>query len=198
MHIKRTLLSAIAAISLSGALAFGANVPLISGPVPAADIQAFLNQLITSFNGATGKISASTLTAGIPATTVETTLQTYTVAPNLLAAGGDSMRVTCWGQFNGSAATKTVRLYFGASVVTASAATTSSGGWQLTQVVTRKSATTQGYTGQGIANATVAPGVGIDGAETLTAAVLVKCTGQSSVSELNAVTANGMVVEALK
>lgn len=198
MHIKRTMLSAVAAIALSGALAFGANVPLIVGPVPAADVQSFLNQLITSFNGATGKISASTLTAGLPGTTAEVTLQSYTVAPNQLAAGGDSLRVTCWGTFAGGAATKTVRLYFGAAVTTASAAAVSAGGWQLTQVVTRKSATAQGYTGQGIANATVAPGVGVDAAEALTAAVLVKCTGQSSVSELNNVTANGMVVEALK
>ena len=197
MHIKRTLLSALAAISLSGALAFGANVPLIVGPVPAADIQAFLNQLITSFNGATGKISASTLTAGIPATTAETTLQSYTLAPNQLAAGGDSLRVTCWGQTAGASNTKTVKLYFGASAITASASS-SGNSWKLEQIVTRKSATTQGYIGTGQIGASPALAVGTDGAETLTAAVLVKCTGQAAAAELNAVTANGMIVEALK
>jgi len=190
----KRLAASLAAVVCAGAIAFGANVPLIVGPVPAADVQAFLNQLITAFNGATGKISASTLTAGTTATTAEVTLQQYTVAPNLLAAGGDSLRVTCWGAGAGSGV-KTARLYFGATVVTASA---SAGGyWQLTQVVTRKTATTQGYTGFGIYNATPTT-IGADAAETLTAAVLVKCTGQSAGGAANEVTANGMVVEALK
>jgi len=190
----KRLLSTAAAVLCAGAIAFGANVPLIVGPVPAADVQSFLNQLITSFNGATGKISASTLSAGNTATTAEVTLQSYTVAPNQLAAGGDSMRVTCWGTAAGGAA-KTARLYFGASVITASSS--AGGQWQLSQVITRKSATTQGYTGQGIYN--VSPSVNsVDGAETLTAAVLVKCTGQSAGGAANEVIANGMVVEALK
>lgn len=191
--LKR-IMSTVAAIAFAGGIAFAANVPLIVGPVPAADVQSFLNQLIASFNGATGKISASVLTAGIPATTAEVTLQQYTLAPNYLAGGGDSIRVTCWGAGAGSG-NKTVKLYFGASQVQASA--TAAGFWQLTQIVSRKTATSQGYSGTGLYNAAINT-VGADGTETLTAAVLVKCTGQSAGGATNEVTANGMVVEALK
>jgi hypothetical protein len=194
----KKLLAAAAAVVASAAIALGANIALLTGPQPAADLVSIINGLINTINGSVGRISANTSTVSNTSTTAEVTLQQFTVNPGYLAAAGDGLRVTCWGTFAGGAATKTVKLYFGSSAVTASAATVSAGGWYLQQTVMRKSATTQAYAGWGEANATIAPAVGADAAETLANSVLVKCTGTSSVSEAGSINSTGMIVEGLK
>jgi len=198
----KKLLATLTAIVLSGAIAFGANLPLITGPTPAADLQFFLNQLIQSINsGVGGLLNSQTAAVSSGALSSEQVLQTYTLPANSLTTAGQSVRATCWGTTSNDAATKMISLYFGASRIATGAfpgATT----WSLTEIVMRRTATTQGYDGTGQQSAAASQvlntwPVVTDAAETLTSGVVIKCTAQH-VNTAGLATANGMITEVLK
>jgi hypothetical protein len=195
----KKLLATLSAIVLSGAIAFGANLPLITGPTPAADLQFFLNQLIQSINnGVGGLINAQTAAVATAATTVEQTLQTYSLPASTLSTAGQSVRATCWGTSGaGASNARSVKLYFGSTAVTTPVL--ASTGWSVSYIAMRRTATTQGFDGTAFYgdNKTISPTVA-DGAETLTAAVVIKCTGTDNVASASGITANGMIVELVK
>lgn len=209
----KKLLATVSAIALSGAIAFGANLPLITGPVPAADIQSFLNQLIQSINtGVGGLINAQTAAVAASATNIEQTLQTYTLPGGTLSTAGQAVRVTCWGTTTAEAtnATKTVKLYFGGtSFGTPALAVTSAQGfnWSLSYLAMRRSATTEGFDGtaqvgaQTTASVITMPLPSVtDAAETLANNIVIKCTGTNgnAVPGASSITANGMITELVK
>ena len=112
----KKLLATVAAVGFSGAIAFSANLPLISGPTPASDLQYFLNQVIQSVNSGVGGLqNAQTGAVSTSATTAETTLQSYTLPASTLSAAGQSLRVTCWGTTSATSTNKTIKLYFGST-----------------------------------------------------------------------------------
>lgn len=198
--LKR-MLAVLAAIICSGAIALSANIPLTTGPQNASDLAAIVNNLIQSINGSVGRISASTTAASTTATTVETTLQQYTLAANALANAGDSVRVTCWGTTGANANNKTTKLYFGSSVISTATEASNAQKWWLDFVVMRRTATTQAVMMRGQAgtgSVTPLAPVTADGSETLTAAITIKCTGTNGTASAGDITAQGMIVEALK
>ena len=198
MFLKRTLM-VVAAIVASAGIAFSANLPLQTGPVDPGNLRGVINALIQSINtGVGGLINAQTAAVSTGATTAETTLQTYTLPGGTLSTAGQSVRVTCWGGTGANANNKTMKLYFGASVVTTPTAGTNNKGWTLDYVAMRRTATTQGFDGNGLVDTTAVTPNTADGSETLASNIVIKCTGTNGSASASDITAQGMIVELIK
>jgi len=194
-------LSVIAAVVVSAAIASSANLSLLTGTSgcnEASQLLSCLNQVIQSINSGVGGLNnAQTAAVALPSTTTaEQTLQTYTLPSSTLATAGQSLRVTCWGTTGANANNKTMKLYFGGTSIATATAATNAKGWYLDYIVMRRTATTQGFLGRGVVDTTaVSPGV-TDAAETLSGAIVIKCTGTAATA--SDITANGMIVESIK
>lgn len=204
-NIRRTVMRLASAGLVAGAAMIGmaaaSNIPLMTGPLDPSGLLGYFNQLIQSINANVGGLtSAQTAAVATGTGTAEQTLQTYTLPANALSAAGQSLRVSCWGPTAANTNNKTAKLYFGASVVATPVMATSAETWFLDYIVMRRTATTQGFLGRGAIStgpAAVAPIV-TDGAETLTAGVVIKCTGTDGTSSAGDLTANGMIVEMIR
>ena len=196
------ILAVCAAVICSGLIAVGANLPLLTGPQDPSQLLAVANQLIQSVNtGVTGNLAAATADGATTATTAEVTLQTYSLPANQLSANGQGLRVQCWGTTGANSNNKTMKLYFGATSITTVAAASNAQGWFLRYVLTRRTATTQAMSGEGVAGTaavTVVATTSQAPTENLAAAVTIKCTGTNGTASASDITAAGMIVEQLK
>lgn len=200
---RRTALYALTGLLLSGAAAFGANLSLLSGPTYSEPSQILntINTLIRNINaGVGGLINAQTGAVATGTGTAEQTLQTYTMPAGQLAAAGQSVRVRCWGTTGANGNNKTRKLYFGTSVIATATEAANAQNWVLELVVMRTGAATQSVSGTGLAGTGgVTPLSYINqGTDSLTAAVVIKCTGTDGTSSASDITANGMLVEQIK
>lgn len=160
----------------------------------------FLSVLYGGFGGTNylpdGVISIQT-TPVSNVSTSETDLMSFALGAAALGANGKGVRITAWGTNGGNTNMKTVKVYFGATVVATLASSAANGNaWYAQATVFRKSGTTQeaiGIVEQ--SNLTPAPTHSTPG-ETLAGAVTIKTTGQSDTAS-NDVTQTGMLVEAL-
>lgn len=93
--------------------------------------------------GSTGKLASAYADVGTPASTVETTLFTTTLAASQLAADGESVRMTAYGETAANANTKTLKVYLASSVIAQNSTTTAPNGknWKIVADVTRSGAT---------------------------------------------------------
>lgn len=173
------------------------------------DLTTLLNRFLSVLYGQ-GSIPADTTGAagtGVPtevftsttpvsnAGTGETDLITYSLGAAALSADKQKVRVTAWGTCANNANAKTIKGYFGASNVVATAAvTTAAGGWYAQMTITRTGAATQVAGGMIAANNTGAYTGATSPTETLSGAVTIKFTGQSNTAGGD-VTQTGMVVE---
>lgn len=198
----KKVLATCAAVIFSAAIALSANLPLQTGPVDAANLRGIINQLIQSINtGVGGLISAQTGAVATPATTTESTLQSYTLPSNTLSTAGQAVRTTCWGLTGANANTKVMKLYFGASVIATASAASNAQNWYLDFIVMRTAAATQAFLGRGVAGTgslTPVAVVNTAGTDALTAGVLIKCTGTNGAASASDITATGMIVELIK
>lgn len=130
--------------------------------------------------------------------TTETTLSTHSLDANTLDVDGSSVRLTAWGTFTG-AGTKTIKAYFGATSITLVAAVTDNLPWSLVFEVMRRSGTTQIASLRG-SYRTGGNQLYIDlaasPAETLSGAITIKTTGQST-GGTGEVVQNGCRIEVL-
>jgi hypothetical protein len=146
-----------------------------------------------------GVLSVNTTEASTGADTNETDLWTYSLPANTLNANGKSVRIRAWGSCAATANNKTIRLYFGATVlrIVANAAAINNGTWHVDAVVVRTAATAQTASAWkwepigGIGMSTTTP------AETLASAVAIKVTGQNGTAAANDVVFSGAIVEVL-
>lgn len=117
--------------------------------------------------------------------TSETDLGTYTVLANSLrAAAGKVVRLTAWGKLAANGNTKTVKLYFGGTVVaTLAAAATNDKDWVLEATIIQGASGAQTAVGrlylEGAANELIFV---TTPSETETANFIVKVTGESATS----------------
>jgi len=83
--------------------------------------------------GSTGKLASAYADVGTPASTVETTLFTTTLAAAQLAADGESVRMTAYGAFAANGNTKTVKVYLGTNAIAQNSTTTAPNGknWKI-------------------------------------------------------------------
>lgn len=176
-----------------------ANIPLLTGPQDPSQLIATLNTLIQAINsGVAGLLNAQTASVATGTGTAEQTLQTYTMPANTLSAAGQAVRVTCWGTTAANGNNKTMKLYFGASVISTGTLTLNNKSWTLNLLVMRTAAATQVALGTGIGDATDVATYTNAGTDDLTAGVVIKCTGQDGTSSAADITATAMTVELVK
>lgn len=145
-----------------------------------------------------GVSSLQTTSTGNGADTTEDVLQTYNLPANTFGASGAKLvRITATGHTAANADNKTVRLYFGSEVIATPTAATNNKGWWLQLEVTRTGASTQRVTGCGQVDTTSVTPLSATGAETETAAITIKCTGQAGTGNANDILCDQMIVEVL-
>lgn len=152
------------------------------------------------FSGANGAVlsPAVDVTARTSSGAAETTLASYSLLANRLNAPGKGLRVTAAGTTANNANAKTLRLYFGASVLyTAALSANQVSRWRLVAEVLRTGASAQRFTVQFTQGGTVTQLDVATGAlaEAETATVVVRCTGQGGATA--DVTQESLLVESL-
>ena len=148
-----------------------------------------------------GAISKQFAASGVGngADTTDDTLFTYSLPASSLDVAGRTLRVRAFGQFAGNTHNKTVKIFFGTSIVLTSGVVTTSGlGWTAELMIGKTGSNTQIAGGFVASGATLVTPVVLTGTETDTNAVAIKVTGASSTTgAANDVVGYGMVVEFL-
>lgn len=151
-----------------------------------------------------GVLIINTTSTGNGADTTEDTLMTFSLPANVFGAqvpssgqGFPALRIKAWGTTAANTDNKTMRLYFGSEVVATPAAATNNKNWSLELVVIRTGASTQVVFGNGLVDVTPVTGYVATGAETETAAITIKLTGQAGTGNANDIVAKGLIVEVL-
>lgn len=144
-----------------------------------------------------GFLNKDSGSASTTAVVTEEDLLTYTLPANTLSANGKGVRITAAGITAGNANVKTIRLYFGTSVVMSNDITTAPNNlaWKFQSIVLRNAATTQEHISEGIvatANQTTIYGAL---AATVTGAITIKITGQNGTASAADITAQMLLVE---
>ena len=209
LNNNRIMVSSAGAIIEAGAMT---NGQLLIGSTGAAQVVAALTagSGITVTNGAgsitiassAGAAGVSVLSANSGSNTVvaasETDLMTYSMPANTMGANNDSVRITAWGKTAANGNTKTIKVYFGATVILDTSKTTTApnnNDWFLQCVVIRKTNASQDSGGfySFDQNENAAKSVGMT--ETLSGAVTIKLTGQGGLS--GDITQEAMIIEKL-
>lgn len=147
-------------------------------------------------NGTLNTYTTSTCTI---ANTTETDLWTYTLPAGALNADGRGLRLTAWGTFGANANVKTVKPYFGATVLINWAAAANGNGWMTSVSILRTSATAQTASAglQSNSGTYVFSGVTTP-AETMANAIVVKITGTNGTASANDICLKGAILETIK
>ena len=144
-----------------------------------------------------GVLYVNTTSTGNGAYTTEDTLITYTLPAKILSAAPKGVRITAWGNTAANADNKTMKLYFGSEVLATPTAATNNQGWWLEVDVFKTGPSTQAVFGLGQVGTTgVAPLI-TTGAETDTAGIVIKLTGQAGTGNANDIVAKALIVEML-
>lgn len=151
--------------------------------------------LSTSVFNPAGILSVNTTSTGNGADTTEDTLLTFNLPAKVLSANGKTVKIRAWGTTAANADNKTMKLYFGSEVIATATAATSNKGWLLELEVIRTGASTQVVFGQGQVDTTNVTPLITTGAETDTAAIVIKVTGQAGTGNANDIVAKGLIVE---
>lgn len=115
--------------------------------------------------------------------TGETNLMSYSLPANTLGTDNDYLELEAWGEFTAAASNKTVKMYFGSTVIfNTTALAFGASAWRIKATVVRGSSTTQVAISIFSGNTTLVTTTAqvTSPAETLSGAVTIKCTGQSS------------------
>ena len=148
---------------------------------------------------ANGHIAVDLTAASTAANVTETDLISYSLPLNTLSANSLAVRIRAWGTSAANANTKTIRLYFGNSVVFSNNISQAPNGaaWLFEADVFRTSASTQDVIAHGSVGHFPQTTVFNIATEDLTAAVIIKITGQNGVANATEITAEGLSVEFL-
>ncbi len=192
-------LAGAAAVLFAAGVAGAANLSLLSGPQDPSQLLATINQLVQNINfGVSGRLSANGTASGTT-TTIESTMMTYSLPANRLAADGDSVRAVCWGTSATNANTKSARLYVGSDYISTSTISDgpSNRNWRLDLTIMRTGAAAQQVMGNGVI-AGLTPTIYItSGALSFASSITIKCAGYTPTAAQD-LTARGMLVEQIK
>lgn len=144
---------------------------------------------------AEGVLSVNTTSTGNGADTTEDTLLTYSLPAKTLSANGKGIKIRAWGATAANTDNKTMKLYFGSEVIATATAATNNKNWFLELEVFRTGSSTQVVFGQGQVDTTNVTPYVTTGAETDTAAIVIKITGQAGTGNAGDIVAKGLVVE---
>jgi hypothetical protein len=148
-------------------------------------------------------IFSSAAGVGNGADTTEDTLFTATLPPNVLDIAGRQILLEAFGALSATNAVKTIRMYFGASIIYTAAIVTpaavTAGDWSAQLLITKVGVGHNTQIGVGSADFSGAAVVRnvqkfTAGSEVDTAPIIVKVTGQSSVATANSASCNQFVI----
>jgi hypothetical protein len=175
----------------------GLNTFVRANAITTGPLQGQAGNASSTWVRAMGQLTAQMSQTATGANTNETDLQAYTLPANTLDIVSRGVRVTAWGSYGANANGKTIRLYFGTgNVIMNSTALTQNGtGWWVEAEIYKTGTNTQCHWGNIIAGNSV-PGTqsGTD-AQTDSAGILIKVTGQNSTATANDVVCRGMSVK---
>lgn len=167
--------------------ATGATILNFTGAgVTATDVGA--GQVDIDIPGGSGtdvsRLTSITTITGTPAATTETDLLNYTLPAGTLASNGQAVRIQASGTLAATTRSRTVRLYFGSTVISTVATTNSANiVWKIDAMVIRVDGTNQRVNAiitLGTASAIAAILTNSSPTETLSGALSMKVTGQSA------------------
>lgn len=146
-----------------------------------------------------GVINAQVGAVGTGADTTEDTLFTYTLSKNSLSSNGKGLFLEAFGSLANNAHTKTIKLYFGSSVVLSSGGvTTANASFYAKLTVVRRASGVQTCHGLlMIGTAIVAQTTFTAGADADTSTIVLKLTGQTATAAANDVVGNGFLLRGL-
>jgi hypothetical protein len=147
----------------------------------------------TGTTGTAGVQIFSSFAAAGNVNTGETDLISFLMPANTLAVDGQKVRITVGGSLAANANAKTIKLYFGSTVLVTDNGTVNSGGFRLSAEVVRTGAATQVSNATSMMLRALLNGFTAT-AETLANAITIKVTGQSGTAS-NDVIAKYMLVE---
>lgn len=190
---------ALTGLVLSGAVAFGANLSLLSGSQYSepSQVLATVNTVIRNINSGVSGLLNSGGFVGPKATTLTTieVLGTNTISASSLAAG-QAVKVTCWGTGTATG-TNTLTIQVGTATAYAVAgAGTTAGVYKATVLLQKTGASTQSIWSEGVFNTTLILPTIIAATQTDTSPIDVKCSGTSTTA--TNFTLNGMIAEYVK
>lgn len=127
-----------------------------------------------------------------------TDLTSYTLQPNVLQKNGYNLEIIAYGTYAANANNKQIKLLFGSSTLLDTGVFAASGGtWKITAIVTRTGAATQSAIGNVDAsnNYTGATASYVVPTESLSATIIIKCTGQGVAT--NDIVQNGLLIRVM-
>lgn len=142
-------------------------------------------------------LNSQMTTIGTDAATTEKDLLSYTLPASTLDAAGKGVHIQAWGATAVNINSKTVRLKFGASIIDSVVTTTSGAIWSFDFKVFREAAAVERVTGQHLVNNALVQVADSALAVSLTAAVIIKITGQNAIAAANDIVAHGLVISYL-
>jgi hypothetical protein len=146
---------------------------------------------------ATRVLTNSTTTASTGANTTETDLWTYSMPANTLVADGKAVRIAVYGSTAANANVKTVRLYFGSTLLrTVFSAASNNETWYATAVVLRSGASAEVAVTYNIISGTVAS-TNTAPNEATASPIVIRVTGQNGTATAGDIVFRGAVVELL-
>ena len=140
--------------------------------------------------------NVNTAKVGTDADTAEKTLMTYSLPANRLGADGQAVRITAWGTGAATADDKTIRIYFGATVLRQlGPAAFNNATWKTEALVVRTGASSQDAIASEMPNNSVVFMSHTEPAEDNTTATEIKLTGQNAAATLNDIVCEDMLIE---
>lgn len=173
-------------------------ISLLTGPVDVATLRNTLNQLIQSINsGVTGVLYKDGSSSATGAGTSEQVLKTYSIPAGYLVVG-NVLRLRAWGTCAANANNKTMKLYFGAAVITTPTAATNNKNWFLDMTVIVTAAATQTVGATGIVDTTSVTPYFVAATEDTTAAIVAKVSGTDGTDSAGDIACKGFTIEVLR
>jgi len=147
---------------------------------------------------ASGKANVNTTAVGTDANTTEKDLMTYSLPANSLSVDGKLVKITAWGTTAANGNSKTMKLYFGATVVRQLGTSAfNNQDWIAEAIVVRTGASAQDAIGTEKSNNSNIFLTHSEPAEDTTTATTIRVTGQNGTAAANDIVAEGMLIEYL-
>lgn len=142
----------------------------------------------------TGNIFTFFGSVGNGADTTEDTLKSFALPANALDVVGRGVYIYAWGSYANNTNTKAAKLYFGSETIVGTSG--QNVGWALEMVVGKSAANVQQVNAQAVVGTSHGGTTTQAGAETDTAAITIKVTGQDTTSaNANAIVLNGIFIQ---
>jgi hypothetical protein len=144
-----------------------------------------------------GVIHTDVTQAATAANQTLTTLATFTLPANSLAANGQVLRITAWGQNGANGNTKNYFLGLGGDTIVSRATTGNAVGWMMQAIIVRTASDTYDATGWSSVGGSMANNVPAAGSEDFTGALTITLKAQNGTASAGDCVFDGLMIEIL-